>query len=290
MAVREERRAVRVRVRGRARLVARDAPVDVELEEPAGGAVEDEEARAVHRREVRGLAQAGEPARRAGPPRRRSPTSPSGTPVPGIAIVNGASARALRGPRAIARARKPAALATPDLRGLIRRASRRGTPVILRREAPEVLGLVEAVDPLAAHLHDLEEHAGRVGRDADARRVVAAKAHGDAAELEVVLERDVEELDVAREAVHGEEREKKVRDVAAEALEAALRVEEAARHEEPHERRERAARRGARPGPALGLGGGVQRAVADDDVEAASVHELLDVGEAPRGRTGRRRP
>ena len=64
----EERRALGVRVRGRGLLVARDAPVGIQLEEPARGAVEDEEAVLARRREVRRLAEPGQAAH--APPRR----------------------------------------------------------------------------------------------------------------------------------------------------------------------------------------------------------------------------
>ena len=113
----------------------------------------------------------------------------------------------------------------------------------------------------------------------DRARPGAAQANRHALDLEVVLERHVEQLHVSREAVLPEERKKRVRDVAAKGLQAALRVEESAGHEHPHEERERGGGRVPLPRDVGPVVGPRERAVAGDDVKPALVHEAGHVGD-----------
>ena len=105
------------------------------------------------------------------------------------------------------------------------------------------------------------------------------EADGDALDVEPVLEGHVDQLHVEGEAVDPKQREERIGHVAADALEAALGIEEPSGHDRAHEAREDGRGEAALGGGLEVVRGARESAIADDDVEVAVAEVGRDDGE-----------
>src|SRR5262245_21877849 len=104
-------------------------------------------------------------------------------------------------------------------------------PIVLAREGPEDLRVVDASPMPVADAEEAPEHPESMFPGPYGRRALVPQPHGHAPDLEVVLEGHVEQLDVSSEAILAEQGEQSAGHVAAEGLQSALRVVQAAGHQ-----------------------------------------------------------
>lgn len=138
--------------------------------------------------------------------------------------------------------------------------------------------LVPATELVVLDAQHVDHALGAVAEEVHRRRLVMQQLDRNALDVEAVFEGHVDQFDVEGKAVEAEDAEEGIGHVAAEALEAALGVEEAPGDDGAHEGGEERRGHGALPADVVAVGGAGEGAIANDEVEVVKAEVAFDDG------------